>query len=262
MLESMGLTWKDIALWAAGFVALIVLFVILFFRRGAKQFPWFTAFIGFAALEDIVLFFAVRWQHVYPYLYWGGQIGEVILEIAVVVEIVRFVFRPFGNWAYGARSFWIGACGVSLVAALGLTFAASPKAPSDAWAWVIKANFFSIMLICMISVAVLVTARRYGLGWRNHVMGLAQGWTVWAFATFVVETCHSYLGYSPWYLKLAQISQLVSICTTFYWNVVFWREEPIRTISPEMHKIFVDRQQELEYYLGKVVQRPNSRRSS
>ena len=262
MLKSMGLTWKDIALWVAGLIALIALFVILLFRKRARSFPFFTAFIGFAAFVDVALSFAVRWQPVYFWLYWGGQIGEVILQVAVVVEIARQVFRPFGNWAYGTRSFWTGACTVSLVAAAGLTFAASPKAPSDAWAWVIKANFFSVMLICMISVAVLVAARRYGLGWRNHVMGLAQGWTVWAFATFVVETCHSYLGYPVWYAHLQNLSDLVSICAAIYWSSVFWREEPVRTMSPEMHKIFVDRQKELDYYVGKVVQRPNSRRSS
>lgn len=262
MLECMALTWKDIALWIVGFGTLAPLFAILLLRRGGKQFPWFTAYVGFALLEDMVSIVEFKWPHLYFWLYWGGQVGEVILQVAVVVEIARHVFRPFGNWAYGTRSFWIGTCGVSLVAAVGLTFAASPKAPSDTWAWVIKANFFSVMLICMISVAVLITARRYGLGWRNHVMGLAQGWMVWAFATFVVQTCQSYLGYTPWYLKLVQISQLVSICATVYWSSVFWREEPVRVMSPEMHKIFVDRQKELDYYVGKVVQRPNSRRSS
>jgi hypothetical protein len=260
----MGLTWKDIAFWVAGLAAFIALFMILLFRKRAKQFPFFTAYVGFVALMDAVLSFAVKWQHIYFWLYWGGQIIEVILQIAVVVEIARHVFRPFGNWAYGARSFWIGICGVSLVAALGLTFAASPSAPSSAWAWVIKANFFSVMLICMTSVAVLVTARRYGLGWRNHVMGLAQGWTVSAFATFVVETCHSYFGYTAgnFYERIAYVGLLATICVTIYWSVVFWREEPVRTMSPEMHKIFVDRQKELDYYVGKVVQRPNSRRSS
>jgi hypothetical protein len=262
MLESMALNWREIVLWIGNLVSLILLVTVLVSKRRMKQFPFFTICMGFVVLEDVVLFFTDKWQHIYFWLYWGGQVGEVVLQIAVVVEIARHVFRPFGNWAYGARSFWMGACGISLIAALALTFAASPEAPSDAWAWVIKANFFSVMLICMTSVAVLVAARRYGLGWRNHVMGLAQGWTVLAFATFVVETCHSYLGYATWYANLLHINQLVAICAAVYWSFVFWREEPVRTMTPEMHKIFVDRQKELDYYVGKVVQRPNSRRSS
>jgi hypothetical protein len=257
----MGLTWKDIALWIGGLVTLAGLFAVLILRGRARRFPFFTAFVGFVTLEDVVLFFVIKHAQVYTVLYWTGQVIELVLQLAVVVEIARHVFRPFGKWVEGTRSFWIGACGVSLIAALALTFAASPHAPSYAWAWVIKANFFAVMLICMTSIGVLVTSRRFGLGWRNHVMGLAQGWTFWAFMTFVVETFHSYFGYTWFYERFAYVGMLSVIAAQIYWIFIFWQAEPSRVLSPEMHQILVERQQQLEYYVGKVVSRPGSRRS-
>jgi hypothetical protein len=150
---------------------------------------------------------------------------------------------------------------LSLVAALGLTFIASPHAPTYTWAWVIKGNLFAVMLTCMISIAVLVTARQYGLAWRNHVIGLAQGWTFWAFIAFVVETCHSYYGYSAFYEHLAYVGELANVAVQIYLIFVFWQEEPSRAMSPEMREILVERQRQLDYYVAKVVSRHGSRRS-
>lgn len=257
----MGFTWADFALWIAGFLAAAVLFAVLVSKGRARQFPFFTTLVGFDALQNVGLFLALKNPRVYEILYFGGQFVDFLLQLAVVFEIARQVFRPFGKWASGARSFWTAACGLSLVAALGLTFIASPHAPTSAWAWAIKGDLFAIMFTCMISIAVLVTARQYGLGWRNHVMGLAQGWTFWAFLTFVVETCHSYFGYSPWYVHLANISAVADIVAQIYWIFIFWQEEPSRAISPESHKILIEQQQQLDYYVGKLVNRQGSRRT-
>jgi hypothetical protein len=257
----MDLTWKDIALWAASFVALVPLFVVLVARKRAGQFPAFTAYVGFVVLESITLFLTLKHRNLYSWLYWGAQVVELILQLAVTVEIARHVFKPFGRWASGARSFWIGACGVSLVAALGLTFVASPHAPTYSWAWVIKGNLFAMMLTCMISIAVLVTARQYGLAWRNHVIGLAQGWTLWAFIAFAVETCQSYFGYTPFYAEVGYIGELANLAAVVYWIFIFWQEEPSRVLSPEMRQILVEEQRRLDYYVAKVVSRPGSRRS-
>jgi hypothetical protein len=257
----MGLTWKDVALWITTFATLAALFGVLIGRKRWKQFPFFTALVGFEAFSAVALYAALKHAQIYSWLYWVAQIVEFVLQLAVVVEIARQVFKPFGRWAAGARSFWIGACGVSLVAALGLTFVASPHAPTYSWAWVIKGNLFAVMLTCMISIAVLVTARQYGLAWRNHVIGLAQGWTLWAFIAFAVETCQSYFGYSSFYTEVGYIGELANLAAVIYWIFIFWQEEPSRAMSPEMLEILVERQRQLDYYVAKVVSRPSSRRS-
>jgi hypothetical protein len=257
----MGSTWEEIALWIAAFAAQAVLFAVLVGKGRARQFPFFTTMVGFDSIQNVVLFLTFKHKNTYELVYWCGQSIDFALQLAVVYEIARQVFKPFGKWAAGARSFWGAACGLSLVAAVGLTFAASPHAPNSAWAWVIKGDLFAVMFTCMVSIAVLVTARQYGLAWRNHVMGLAQGWTFWAFVTFVVETCHSYFGYSFWYVRLANISALAVIGAQIYWIFILWQEEPSRAISPERHKILIEQQRQLDYYVDKLVSRTSSRRS-
>ena len=258
----MGLTWKDVALWLAGFATLAVLFGMLVGKKRARQFPFFTIFVGFAALSDVVLVFSMNSPRIYGPAYWTAQVIECVLQLAVVVEIAGQVFRPFGKWASGARSFWTAACGVSLVAATGLTFVASPSAPTSGWIWVIKGNLFAVMFTCMISIAVLVTARQYGLAWRNHVIGLAQGWTFWAFVAFGVETCHSYFGYSAFYVHLSYLGELANVAAQGYWIFIFWQEEPSRVLSPERHNILIEQQRQLDYYVAKLISRGDSRRSS
>lgn len=258
----MGFTWREMALWAVAFAAQAVLFAVLVGKGRAKQFPFFTTMVGFDSLQNIVLFLALRYTpRAYDLVYWCGQSIDFVLQLAVVYEIARQVFKPFGKWALGARSFWGTACGLSLAAAAGLTFAASPHAPTSAWAWVIKGDLFAVMFTCMVSIAVLVTARQYGLAWRNHVMGLAQGWTFWAFVTFVVETCHSYFGYAFWYVPLANVSSLAVVGAQIYWIFILWQEEPSRVVSPERHKILIEQQRQLDYYVDKLVSRAGSRRS-
>ncbi|RXS97933.1 hypothetical protein [Silvibacterium dinghuense] len=232
------------------------------FRRRVKAFPFFTCLVGFDALQSIVLLLASTRPRLYNGLYWGGQVVDLLLQLAVVVEIARQVFRPFGRWAKDARAFWIAVSSVCFVLALGMVFLAQPQAPDSAWAWVLRGDLFAVMLTCMVSVAVLVTARRYGLSWRNHVMGLAQGWTFWAFITFVVETCHSYWGYGDVYFSLFYVGALAGVLAQAYWMFVFWRDEPTREMTPEMRQILVERQRELDYYVGKLVHRPHTRRSS
>jgi hypothetical protein len=258
----MDLKWEDVALWIAGFATLAILFGVLVGKKRAGQFPFFTAFVGFCALTDIVLFFAIKSPTLYSPTYWGAQVIQCLLQITVVIEIARQVFRPFGKWASGARSFWTVACGLSLVAAAALTFVASPSAPTYAWIWVIKGNLFAVMLTCMISIAVMVTARQYGLAWRNHVIGLAQGWTFWAFMIFVVETCHSYFGYSAFYMHLAYVGEVANVAAQIYWIAIFWQEEPSRVLTPERHNILIEQQRQLDYYVAKLVSRGDSRRSS
>jgi hypothetical protein len=256
-----NLTWKDVLLWAANFAALVPLFAVLLAKRRALRFPAFTSYIGFSILESVTLFSVLKHQDLYARLYWTGQIIEVLLQIAVVIEIARHVFRPFGKWATGARSFWTAAVGVSLVAAAALTFVASPSAPSFAWLWVLKVNLFTVMFTCMISVAVLVTARRYGLAWRNHVIGLAEGWTFWAFTAFFIETCHSYYGYSPYYSYFEYAALLANVGVQIFWIRVFWQEEPSRVLSPERHNILIEQQKQLDYYVSKLVSRSGTRRT-
>jgi hypothetical protein len=255
-------TWEDFVLWIAGTAALGGLFGVMLFKGRARQFPFFTTLVGFDAASSVALYLVYSHARLYNPLYYTVQVVDFLLQLAVVAEIARKVFKPFGKWAAGARSFWIAACGLSLVLALGMTFVASPHAPTSTWAAVIKGELFAMMFTCMISIAVLVTARRHGLAWRDHVIGLAQGWTFWAFVTFAVTTCQSYLGFvNGWYIWLDHVGVLAGISSQIYWITVFWREEPSRSMSLDDHKILIDQQKQLDYYVDKLVSRGGTRRS-
>jgi hypothetical protein len=49
-------------------------------------------------------------------------------------------------------------------------------------------------VICELIAVVTRTSKSLGLGWRNHVMALGNGWTAWAVAAILVDGLHSYFG--------------------------------------------------------------------
>lgn len=251
----MNLSAFDIAMWVATFVGdLAVLFVLL--RRARwREFPIFTAWIAFNAVLSIVLFAVYRLgsARLYLWVYSSLTLIDLALQLGIVFEMARNVLRPTGTWVRDARSTFLIAGGIGAVVAAGLAFAVSPPAPTSLFALLIKVNLFNSMLLCELVLAMMLSAHRLGLQWRNHVMGLGQGLIAWAVISLLVETLHSYWGWTRDYVALDHISIFAYIAALGYWMVTFWRAEPERReLSLEMRNYLVALHKRVEYDLGNI----------
>ena len=56
----MHLTGLDLLFWAAGFIENLALLFVLWYRRRAKNFPFFTALITLNVVRTIVLYLVLR----------------------------------------------------------------------------------------------------------------------------------------------------------------------------------------------------------
>ncbi|MGB7264370.1 MAG: hypothetical protein WBC92_02585, partial [Terracidiphilus sp.] len=101
----MHLTGVDLLFWAAGFVAHLVLLLILWGRHRAATFPFFTLFIAENVITTVVLYFVFLMGSKHAYLIAYLSLGslDLILQLCVVYEMASHVFRPLGNWAPDAR---------------------------------------------------------------------------------------------------------------------------------------------------------------
>jgi hypothetical protein len=241
--------------WAAGPCFNAVLLFVLLWRSRWTQFPILTTWIAFQVARTLVLFFIYlhdsrSW---YARIYVGGSWIDFILQLGVVLEIARIVLRPTGTWVRDARPRFIafGLAGAT-VAAL-VAWWVSPPAWSVRFAWQIRADLFTSLVVCELFVVMSLTANRLGLGWRSHVMAVGQGLTAWTSLMVVTTALQSSLGTRHFYAGLDQIRGLAYVTAITWMIFQLWRDEPQRQpISSDLQEYILALHKRVEYDLQRL----------
>lgn len=233
----MNLSALDWLLVTATLLGNAALFAVLVIRRRWRDFPVFTSYMGFDTLLVPLLIVIVRLgsQWWYSRVYWSSVLIEFVLQLGVIWEIARIVMRPTGTWVRDAKKQFIlwGAAGILLAAAL--PWLVSPPAVSLLERLEVRGNLFTSLVICELIAVVTRTSKTLGLGWRNHVMALGNGWTAWAVIAILVDGLHSFFGGERYFRTLEHVRMFAYLTALGYWLVQFWLEEPVRQpISPEL----------------------------
>ncbi len=217
------------------------LFAVLIVRRRWRGIPVFTAFMGFETLLNPILYalFLNRSQRLYESIYWSSVLLEFLLQLGVIGEIARIVMRPTGTWLRDARKQFIlgSAAGLLLAAALAwmLTLPAS-----NLWeALETGSSFFTSLVVCELFVVMLLTAKRLGLGLRNHVFALVIGWSCWVMVAMAVDLLHGYLGTRFYFDALDNLRKVAYLAALLYWIVQFWQDEPARQELPAEMRAYI-----------------------
>jgi hypothetical protein len=161
--------------------------------------------------------------------------------------------RPTGTWIRDAKKQFIlwGAAGILFAAAL--PFLVSPPATTLLGRLQMRGNLFTALVVCELIAVVTRTSRSLGLGWRNHVMALGNGWTAWAVVAILVDGLHSFFGSQRYFGELEQARTFAYLMALGYWVVQFWLEEPARQpISPQLRAYILDLHQKIKNDLDTV----------
>jgi hypothetical protein len=246
----------DNILWAANFVGFAALLLVLLLRQRWRQFPVFTGFVTYSILVSIGLFLISRYStpKVYRTTYWILAGGDFLFQLGLIFEIARVVLRPTGTWIRDARSSFVlvGVTGTAVAAGLCLAIKNPPG--STAGIWEIRGDLFTALLDCGLFLAMLFASNRLGLEWRNHVMALAQGLTLWAFGSAVSDLASIFLGWTQQYRVVQLFPSFLYIAVLLYWAVAFWRPERVRApLSNEMKDYLVALHSRVQYDLQQVT---------
>jgi len=224
-------------LWAAGFLELAALFVVLLLRRRWRVFPIFTSWIGFQVVRAVVFYFLYRYADhaTYALIYWGAAAIDLIMQIAIVFELARIVLKPTGTWIRDARKMFLLMVAAGTLIAAATAHGVNLKVPNDLGDWIDKGSLFAAMLNAQLFAAMAFASTRLGLAWRHHVMAIATGWALWAVVGLFVEAAHSYFG-PDWHgVPLDPIRIFAYQIATIYWTINLWLPEPAhRRLSMEM----------------------------
>ncbi|MFY9855157.1 MAG: hypothetical protein WAK26_14895 [Terracidiphilus sp.] len=228
---------------AASILGEVALFAILMFRHRWREFLVFTIYMGFETVQNPALYLIFQYGSgsLYKQVYWSSVLIEFVLELGIIFEIAHIVLRPTGTWVRDAKKQFIlwGAVGVLFAAAL--PFLVTPPAATFLQRLEVRGDLFTSLVICELIAVVTRTSRSLGLGWRNHVMALGNGWTAWAVAAILVDGLHSYFGAERYFGELEHVRMVVYLGVLGYWTVQFWLQEPARQpISPELSAYIQD----------------------
>lgn len=233
----MKLLELDWVLLVLTFIGTTALLAALLVRRRWREFPVFTTFIAFETVLNPVgyVIFLYGPRGWYPEFYYSAVLIEFVLQLSLIWEIARIVLRPTGSWVLDAKKQFIlwGAAGILLAAAL--PWLVSPPAATTLGRLEVRGNLFTSLVVCELIAVLTRTSRSLGLGWRNHVMALGNGWTAWALIAILVDGLHSYFGADRYFGTLEHVRMFAYLTALGYWTVQFWLEEPVRRpISPEL----------------------------
>ncbi len=252
----MGLTLTQKVLWATPFAVNLILLWVFYARQRWRQFPIFTAWIVFAELRTIALFliYMLGTRTWYMRVYVPGIWVDFALQIAILFEIARVVLRPTGAWVRDAAwQFILAATGGVAVAAL-ITWGISVSHARSYMAWEMRTDLFTSIVMCEFCVALNITSRRLGLGWRSHVMAIGQAITAWTSVMLVSTAVQSYLhNYGPLYSEVDSariVAYILAICWIAF---QLWKDEPERRpIDPDLEAYILALHQRVEYDLRRI----------
>jgi len=171
----------------------------------------------------------------YSRIYYSNELLDFALRLGVIWEVARIVMRPTGSWVRDAKKQFIlgGAAGILLAAAL--SWMLSPPASTLLDSLEARSNLFTDLVVCELFVVMLLTAKRLGLGFRNHVFSLVVGWSGWVMVAMAVDLLQGYYGTRYNFDALDNVRKFAYLAALIYWIVQFWLEEPARQeISPEL----------------------------
>ena len=231
----MHLSLIDKLVWAVSFLLNLSLLLVLLFRHRARFVPWFTGWTAFGSFRTLALFFTYRMfaKHIYFLVYWGAAGFDLVLQIAVILEIARSIFGRSHGWVAGARRRFLLYCFLAPVTALILALLMKPSAKTALDAWDARANLFMTVLICVMSRGVITVSKQLGLGWKSRITQMIWGLLVWSVCAFVTDTLHSYWRTIDDFGNLENTIAVIFQLVTVYWIVVFWLPEPAAVAMPE-----------------------------
>ena len=256
----MHLTGIDFLLWAAGFLAHIVLLAVLFARRRVQSFPIFSTLIATNIVRTLALYLIVLdhgSKHEYLLAYSSFAILDLVLQLGVVYEMASHVFRPLGHWAPDVRGSFLVMVSISLLVAAGLTYLPdNPPAPTWLKSALIRGNFFSATLMAELFLGMVILSITVGLPWKTHAARIAQGFGFYSLVCILTEAAHTYLGMD----HDARVSSAVSyfrissyLFTVGYWTVTLWVQAPApRELPDEMRAQLFVLHRRLESDLGRL----------
>ena len=169
-------------IWAVAGVGTLLALGLVFRNRLLRQFPFFSSYLAFHVIEQIVAFLVYRhfgrasWPYLYEY--WVAQAIGIGLRFGIIWEIFSQVFRPYEGLRHAGTVGFRWAAVLLLVAAIVAAVAGPSHEPDFALKGAVVLERSLDVVQCGLLVLLFLFASYFALTWRNYVFGIALGFGV------------------------------------------------------------------------------------
>jgi hypothetical protein len=209
-------------IWAAGLIGHLVLLGVIFKRKRAARFPWFTLLIIFYVVRSVGLVVALRLSG-HPAPLFPSMIidlTDVLLQCAVLAELSWNSLQPLG----GIRRFTVPllllASGILIVLRL---------APSVHWSLrtiLVLMHFLLSVLMVEWAIVLAFLLRPFRLSWRSHVAAISFGFGVYSAALLAGGGYFTTGREMRDYVFFSFFRIVVYLLIVIFWSVSLWFSEP------------------------------------
>jgi hypothetical protein len=218
------------------------------FRKGmARFYPIFVLYLLLNLAEDPFSWFLNGWGDAYRRYYFVVTILDYILQLLIVFEIGRNVFRP-AKRSIPIPVMPIATVGILLCAIVAASFAPQVQAAgAERLVQVSLQVTLGLAILKLLLFAALAGfAQVLGIGWKSHVLQLATGLAFYAGVSLLIQISSSHVLITDRTAYIAHLSRLMQIQSIAYnGTLAFWiwafsrNEAPRKDFTPQMQEVLV-----------------------
>lgn len=227
-----------VSVWVLVLICETSLLGVLLWRRAWRSNAAFVSFMAFCVLRSCLLFyfgFTNRGSSAYSLIQWGAYVPQCVVLVAVVLEVIQSVFRPFEALPRGTRSNFVLAIFtfVFLTALFTLEF---PGSQFSEWITFLRAMDQGVSWSLLgIFALIAAFAKVLGIPWTHRVYGVVLGFLFYLSVDVVVVTMTAQRGF-PIRNYISLVDMLAFLITCSEWTYYFAHEEVPRTV-PKMDEV-------------------------
>jgi hypothetical protein len=209
-------------IWAAGLLAHLLLLIVLFVRKRAVRFPWFTLLIVFYLLRSVGLAAFMRFSghpaHQFATIIL--DLTDVLLQCAVLAELAWIALRPLGGIRRFSLPLLLLASGILIVMRL------APSAHSSLRTILVLSHFLLSVLMVEWAIMLAFLLRPLGLSWRSHVAAISFGFGVYSAALLAGGGYFTTGREMSDYVFFSFLRIAVYLLILLGWSVCLWLADP------------------------------------
>jgi hypothetical protein len=232
---------------AVGLLLQASLCVVIFRKGMARLYPIFVLYLLLNLAEDPLSWFLKNGGAIYRHYYFVVTILDYILQLLIVFEIGRNVFRP-AKRSIPVPIVPIATVGILLCAIVAASFAPQVQAAgAERLVQVSLQVTLGLAILKLLLFAALAGfAQVLGIGWKSHVLQLATGLAFYAAASLLIQISSSHVLTNDPKAYIAHLSNLMRIQSLAYnGTLAFWiwafsrNEAPRKDFTPQMQEVLV-----------------------
>jgi len=204
-------------LWPIGLVLQGLLAGVLLSKKAWQKFPFFTSYSLVSFVTTVALFGLRNSPKAYFYTYWPFEALGILLELAIVYEVFRYLFTPYPALRRIALNTFQGVILVLLIVALAVFY---KNTATDKWHVLATALFIieesARILELGFLIFLFIFSRAFHLYWKQAVFGMALGLGVFVSVELLVVSIHAQFDTST--LGLLSLLRMLS----FNAGLVIW----------------------------------------